>query len=107
MVFAPADVDQLVRRCTPEEAAAVPRLRFKKGDRVLCNMGAAGFKRGVIVQCWVKRHPPPDAPPGSQPLVVPYQIKLVDDGTLVFAPNDRLDTIREDQDGNHDGNLDR
>ena len=72
------------------------RSLYRKGDRVKCNMGPAGFKRGVIVQCFVKRHPPPDAPPGSQPFVAPYQIKLVDDGALVFAPNDSVDTIRED-----------
>lgn len=44
MAYAPHDVEQIVRRCTPEEAAAMPKLRFKKGDRVVANMGQVRTK---------------------------------------------------------------
>lgn len=94
LAYAPNDLDQVVRRPTAEEAAALPKLRFKKGDKVLANMGEAGFKPGVIVACFVKRHPPPNAPPGSLPVVAPYQIKLDGDGMVVFAPRDDHSTVR-------------
>ena len=38
-VYAPHDTDQVVRKATAAEATGPPPLRFKKGDRVLCNMG--------------------------------------------------------------------
>ena len=100
VAFAPMDDDRVVRRCTPEEASAVPRLRFKKGDRVVCNMGPRKdgefgyvFVGGVVTACHIKRTPPPNAPPHVKPMVAPYEIKL-DDGKVVFAPNDHFDTIR-------------
>jgi len=96
MAYAPHDVEQIVRRCTPEEAAAMPKLRFKKGDRVVANMGQAGFKPGTIVGLFVKRHPGPEVlkqNPDAKPIVVPYQVKL-DEGPVVFAPNDDNNTVR-------------
>jgi len=93
VAYAPHDHDQVVRRPTTEEASAPPKLRFKKGDRVLANMGPSGFKPDTINACFVKRPPPPNAPPGTPHVTVKYQIKL-DDGPVVFAPNDDTNTVR-------------
>ena len=95
-VYAPHDTDQVVRKATAAEATGPPPLRFKKGDRVLCNMGKErGLAPGKIEKVWVKRNPPPNAPPGSQPVMAPYQIQL-DEGGFVFAPHDNDSTIRAD-----------
>ena len=62
-VYAPHDTDQVVRKATAAEATGPPPLRFKKGDRVLCNMGKErGLAPGKIEKVWVKRNPPPNAP---------------------------------------------
>jgi len=77
------------------KSSSRPRLRFKYGDRVLCSAGD-GFELGTVVRLWYDTEIDEDGvfqldKPG---LVVPYQI-LMDDGNLVFAPEDHDGYIRQ------------
>jgi len=97
VIVAPHDIDQFVRQCTSAEAAASVKLRFKPGDRVLCNLGQAERKKGVVVRCHVKPPLHPDAKgtggaSKTKPVAVPYEIKL-DSGETLFAPVDRENII--------------
>ena len=57
-------------------------------------MGEAGFKLGTILNCLIKRMPPADAPPGSMPIIIPYEIQLDEQALVVTAPVDDDNTIR-------------
>ena len=72
-----------------------PRLRFKYGDRVLCSADD-GFELGTVVRLWYDTEIDEDGvfQLGKPGLVVPYQI-LMDDGNLVFAPEDHDGYIRQ------------
>ena len=69
-------------------------LRFKIGDRVVCQCGT--WQPGTIVKMfYVQRN----FPPGK---CAPYQVKL-DDDTLVFSPADTNDCMRLlDDDGSEE-----
>lgn len=58
----------------------LPKLRFKVGSRVKANVGR--WAPGKVVKLWYKE---PNWGPEREP--VPYQI-LLDDGNLIFAPED-------------------
>ena len=62
-------------------------LRFAVGDRVLCQCGT--WEPGTIVKLFYKQR---DFPPGK---CAPYQVKL-DDGDLIFAPEDTDGVIKRD-----------
>jgi len=71
----------------------MPRLRFVPGQRVECRVGpdpVTGWATGSIVQLWYRQA---DWPEGSW---APYQIQL-DDGRLIFAPQDVEQVIRSAQ----------
>jgi hypothetical protein len=71
----------------------LPDLRFEVGQRVECRVGphpVRGWAAGVVVATFYKE---PDWPPG---MLAPYQIQL-DDGRLIFAPQDIDEVIREEQ----------
>ncbi|CAE7509095.1 unnamed protein product, partial [Symbiodinium microadriaticum] len=68
----------------------LPELRFDVNTRVECRVGphpVRGWAAGVIVATFYKE---PEWPPG---MVAPYQIQL-DDGRLIFAPQDIDEVIR-------------
>ena len=62
-------------------------LRFDVGARVACNLGAAGWTPGIVV---AHNYAKLGWPPGQ---VVPYQVQL-DDGGLIFAPEDSDECVR-------------
>lgn len=68
----------------------MPKLRFVLGQRVECRVGpdaVTGWAPGTVVQLWYREA---NWPPGSW---APYQIQL-DDGRLIFAPQDVEQVIR-------------
>ena len=69
-----------------EADVATTTLRFTVGTRVECNCG--GWEPGTVVKLFYRE---PHFPAG---FVAPYQIKL-DDGTLIYAPDDEDGTIRQ------------
>mmetsp|Transcript_9399 Transcript_9399/g.13865 ORF Transcript_9399/g.13865 Transcript_9399/m.13865 type:complete len:557 (+) Transcript_9399:207-1877(+) len=77
------------------KSSSRPRLRFKYGDRVLCS-AYDGFELGTVVRLWYDTEIDEDGvfQLGKPGLVVPYQI-LMDDGNLVFAPEDHDGYIRQ------------
>ena len=64
------------------------RLRFKVGDRVLCNHDE-GLMRGAVAATWYRES---HFPPGR---AAAYQVSL-DGGGLIYAPRDRDDCIKAD-----------
>ena len=74
---------------TPELAARrLAALRFKKGDRVECNIGGGTWARGKVVALMYRGE---GFEPGE---VAPYQVRL-DDRTLIYAPVDDPQVIRK------------
>jgi hypothetical protein len=66
-------------------------LRFKVGDRVECCVarGPDGWRPGTVVSLWYRAV---SWPTGQ---FAPYQIKLDDHESLIFAPQDRDNCIRK------------
>lgn len=66
-------------------------LRFKVGDRVECCVarGPDGWRPGTVVSLWYRAA---SWPTGQ---FAPYQIKLDDHESLIFAPQDRDNCIRK------------
>ena len=108
VVFAPADVDEIVRKCTEEEEKAVPamltqQLRFKVGDLVEANLGnPLGFVNGTILKerpRTANRAPKPGEPPPDI-LVAAYEVELetphaTNSAKTVFAPFDEDICVRK------------
>lgn len=86
MICAPNDADECIRSAGPTGKA--PPLRFKPGDRVLCNCGAE-WERGTITELYYRE----DTWPRGE--IVPYQIKL-DSGRMICAPSDIDECIKEE-----------
>ena len=61
-------------------------LRFKVGDRVVCNMGSGERKAGVVLELLWR------SADMEQGQVCPYKVGL-DDGTVTWAPFDDDDTV--------------
>ena len=74
----------------PGEPPAID-LRFKVGDRVECCVarGPDGWRPGTVVSLWYRAV---SWPTGQ---FAPYQIKLDDHESLIFAPQDRDNCIRK------------
>ena len=68
-------------------AKKLKSLRFAIGTAVRCRTGS-GFSKGVVVAHMYRDD---GMPPG---MVAPYQVKL-DDGTLIFAPEDTDELIQK------------
>ena len=68
-------------------------LRFKVGDRVECCVarGPDGWRPGTVISLWYRAV---SWPTGQ---FAPYQIKLDDHESLIFAPQDRDNCIRKAQ----------
>ena len=66
-------------------------LRFKVGDRVECCVarGPDGWRPGTVISLWYRAV---SWPTGQ---FAPYQIKLDDHQSLIFAPQDRDNCIRK------------
>ena len=66
-------------------------LRFKVGDRVECCVarGPDGWRPGTVISLWYRAA---SWPTGQ---FAPYQIKLDDHESLIFAPQDRDNCIRK------------
>ena len=62
-------------------------LRFAVGTRVECKVGTKQWAAGYITKHWFRQG---DWPPG---VFAPYQVQL-DDGRLIFAPDDANRCIR-------------
>ena len=79
-------------RRTPGEPPEID-LRFKVGDRVECCVarGPDGWRPGTIISLWYRAV---SWPTGQ---FAPYQIKLDDHQSLIFAPQDRDNCIRKAQ----------
>lgn len=73
---------QWAAACPPDKQP----LRFIPGDRVECNVGE--WASGKVVQLWYFEPAMPEA--------VPYQV-LLDDGRLIFAPEDEDRCVRAAQ----------
>ncbi|KAL7528158.1 hypothetical protein ACHAWF_002459 [Thalassiosira exigua] len=80
LIVAPVDDDACIKEATKE----VP-LRFKVGDRVACRCHCT-WEHGTVINTWWYD--------GMQGLSRPYQVKL-DDGCLIFAPEDCDSFIQE------------
>ena len=72
----------------PITEAATKTLRFEVGTRVECNCGQ--WKAGTVTKHFYQQK---SFPAG---MCVPYQVKL-DDGTVIFAPQDVDDVVRRAQ----------
>lgn len=74
----------------PGEPPPGVELRFAVGDRVECcvQRGEDGWKPGTVVSLWYRAA---SWPTGQY---APYQIKLDDHESLIFAPQDRDNCIR-------------
>lgn len=86
------DEDTIGKWAAGEDAPwpPLPDLRFEVGARVECRVGphpVRGWAPGEIVATFYKE---PEWPPG---MMAPYQIQL-DDGRLIFAPQDVDEVIR-------------
>lgn len=64
-------------------------LRFKIGTRIECCVGRAEWLAGTIVSLWYSE------PGFPSSFLAPYQVKL-EDGRLIFAPEDSNRCIREE-----------
>mmetsp|Transcript_11404 Transcript_11404/g.15800 ORF Transcript_11404/g.15800 Transcript_11404/m.15800 type:complete len:166 (-) Transcript_11404:365-862(-) len=62
----------------------MPKLRFKRNQRVVCHMGSNQWSKGTVAKLWAEQ---------EKGYWVPYQVKL-DDGKMIFAPTDNDMTIR-------------
>ena len=62
-------------------------LRFELGARVECKVGKKEWAPGAVTMHWFRQG---DWPPG---MFAPYQVQL-DDGRLIFAPDDANKCIR-------------
>jgi len=60
-----------------------PPLRFKVGQQVKANCGQRGWQDGAVVSVWEEQN-------GN---MVPYVIRLKENGNAVFAPNDGDDCV--------------
>ena len=88
MICAPNDVDECIRIAGGKPTGSLPQLRFKAGDRVLCNCGEA-WEKGTITSL----HYHEDTWPHGE--FAPYQVTL-DDGRFVCAPSDNDACITQD-----------
>lgn len=87
MVCAPNDVDECIR-----SAAGTPiALRFKPGDRVLCNCGVE-WEAGTITMLHYREATWPEGQ------FAPYQVQL-DSGRMICAPSDIDECIKEETSG--------
>ena len=99
LIFIGKDLDHDALREGFNECLATPenrqkridKLRFKVGDRVECKYGG-GWAAGVVV-AHLFRGPP--LPLGKS---VPYQVKLDEANSLIFAPADDNRVIRKEDD---------
>ena len=62
----------------------LPRLRFKKKQRVECKIGPNEWARGTVTKLWFEQ---------SQGQYMPYQVRL-DSGQMIYAPQDNQMIIR-------------
>ena len=67
-------------------------LRFELGARVECKVGKKEWAAGEVTMLWFRQG---DWPPGT---FAPYQVQL-DDGRLIFAPDDANKCIRAEGSG--------
>ena len=67
---------------------AGPSLRFAMGARVECCVGPNEWLAGTVVALHYRE---PSWPRGR---VAPYQVRLDEDGSLIFAPSDEDDVVR-------------
>lgn len=67
-------------------------LRFELGARVECKVGKREWAPGAVTMQWFRQG---DWPPG---MFAPYQVQL-DDGRLIFAPDDANGCIRAEGSG--------
>lgn len=74
----------------PEAPAGQVELRFGEATRVECCVGRDEWLAGAVVKLWYRE---PGFPPG---FFAPYQVHL-DDGRLIFAPEDSERCIRVEQ----------
>ena len=86
--------DELAAYRAAAAAACAPPapFRFGVGDRVECNVGADEWKPGAVV---AHHYREPEWPPEEWS---PYQVQL-DDGLLVYAPDDEAESIRAESPG--------
>ena len=97
LIFIGKDLDEDGLRASFMECLATPenlqkrtdRLRFKLGERVLCNAGREGWLSGVVVSHFFRA---PNFPPGK---TVPYSVRLDIDGGIIYAPLDDNRMIRK------------
>ena len=89
LIYAPEDVDELVRLAPPRAprpaAARAPAPRFALGAAVECNVSGEGWRRGTVVA-----H---DYVEDGWERTVPYQVELAD-GKLIYAPEDVDELVR-------------
>jgi len=82
LIYAPEDTGEVIR------AKKLERLRFAVDDAVECNLGGR-WSKGKIVDLMYREQ---GMPPG---LVAPYQVRLEDSGSLIYAPSDSDTVIRK------------
>jgi hypothetical protein len=64
----------------------LPKLRFRKKQRVKCNMGMR-WEEGTIIETWHLEQNQ------GQFMYLPYRVRL-DDGSVIYAPRDDDSVIR-------------
>ena len=72
------------------EGSGSDGLRFRIGTRVRCKIGAFAWESGRVIDT---HYAEPSWPAGE---VVPYQVRL-DDGRLIYAPNDEETVIKREK----------
>ena len=78
----------------PKDPRDMPKLRFKRGDRVEACYGGGVYIPGQIMKVWYKVDKG-DGDGSEAGLVVPYQICLEDEGRFIYAHYDMDSQVRK------------